>query len=174
MNKKLLTAISKFAHKNKDIPILRTTHTVATNDEIIYESTNSSILIRHVEKNLESLNFDILQSIDGNYFDPNKYPNVSRLFSDEGNSNILKPDKLLEFIVLTKSNSTIKNESFEIVFNEITYKVSTKFSKIIIDTLILFKNCDIKVKTTSAYKPIHFVITTNNSTTEILLSPMRK
>lgn len=174
MNKKLLTAINKFAYKDRTRPILRTIHTTATEKSIITEATNSYIAIRHIEKNSESINFDILQSIDGNYLSPDKYPNLSRLFKGERDYNTLQPYKLSEFISAALTNNTLKNESFEIEFNDITFILSSKLSKIIADTLVLFKNCEIKIGTNNSFKPIHFIITTSESTTEILLTPIRK
>lgn len=174
MNKKLLTAINKFAYKDRNRPILRTIHTTATEKSIITESTNSYISIRHSEQNLQSFKFDILQSIDGNYLSPDKYPNLSILYDGERDYNSLQSYKLSEFISSALINNTLKNETFEIEFNDIIFTLSSKLSKIIADTLVLFKNCEITIGTNHSYNPIHFIITTSESTTEILLNPIRK
>lgn len=174
MNKKLLTTINKFAYKERFRPILRTIHTTATEQSIITESTNTHIAIRHRETNSNPIKFDILQSIDGDYLNPILYPNLSRLFNGERDFNSLQSYKLSEFISSTLTNNTLKNESFEIEFNDITFTLSSKLSKIIADTLVLFKNCEITIGTNNSWQPIHFIITTSESTTEILLTPIRK
>ena len=175
MNKKLLNVIKKYPLQSKVRSILNCVHTVAIGKSVVTEATNSSIAIRHFDNIENDLSFEILQDLDGNYLDFSKYPKLERLFNPDLLNKIILEDKVIDEITANVMiNHKNKTEFLEYILNEVHYTISTKYLKIVMDTINTFKHKKVSIGTKEKYTPIYFLIESEQGKTEILLCPVRK
>ena len=175
MNKKLLNVIKKYPLQTKVRPILNCVHTIANNKTVVTEATNSSIAIWHIDNIENDLSFETLQDLDGNYVDCSQYPKLERLFNPDLLNKIVLEDKVIDEITANvKVNHKNKTELIEYILNEVHYTISTKYLKIVMDTINTFKHKKVSIGTKEKYTPIYFLIESEQGKTEILLCPDRK
>lgn len=175
MNKKILNVIKKYPVQTKASSILNCVHTIANGKTVVTEATNSIIAIRHFDNIENGLSFEILQDLDGNYLDFSKYPKLERLFNTDLLNKIVLEDKVIDEITSNVIvNHKNKTELLDYILNEVHYTISTKYLKIVMDTINIFKHKKVSIGTKGKYNPIYFLIESEQGKCEILLCPVRK